>query len=50
MFGDGSTARDYTFIEDIVEGILAALDRPRPFEIINLGSARPVPLRELVET
>jgi UDP-glucuronate 4-epimerase len=50
MFGDGSTARDYTFVEDIVDGIVAALDRPQPYEIINLGSSRPVSLREMIET
>jgi UDP-glucuronate 4-epimerase len=50
MFGDGSAARDYTFVGDLVDGILAALDRPHPFEIINLGSGHPVPLRELIET
>jgi UDP-glucuronate 4-epimerase len=49
MFGDGTTARDYTHVDDIVDGIIAALDRPHPYEIINLGSGRAVPLRELIE-
>ena len=50
LFGDGSTARDYTYVGDIVDGLLAALDRPEPFgyEILNLGNAHPVPLRDLV--
>ena len=51
LYGDGSTARDYTYVADIVDGLLASLDRPEPFgyEIINLGNSRPVPLRELVQ-
>ncbi|NQU12133.1 GDP-mannose 4,6-dehydratase, partial [bacterium] len=48
MFGDGSTRRDYTDITDTLQGILAGLDRPLGFEIINLGEARTVPLRELI--
>jgi UDP-glucuronate 4-epimerase len=48
VFGDGSTRRDYTYIDDIVQGVLAALDRPLGFEIINLGESRTVELRELI--
>ena len=48
IFGDGGSGRDYTFIEDIVAGTLAALDRQeREFRIYNLGNSRPVLLREL---
>jgi len=50
MFGDGTSARDYTFIEDVVDGIIAAVERPFPFEIINLGSGRTVQLTEMVNT
>src|SRR5205807_8730799 len=56
IFGDGSSARDYTFVDDIVAGVLAGLIyelRPAsgnaPFEIFNLGNSRPVKLSELVE-
>jgi UDP-glucuronate 4-epimerase len=49
LYGDGSTRRDYTYIDDIVQGVLAALDRRLGYEIINLGESRTVPLRELVE-
>jgi UDP-glucuronate 4-epimerase len=50
FFGDGTTARDYTFVEDTVRGLLAALDRRWPaFEVVNLGGARPVSLAELVK-
>ncbi len=49
MYGDGSTERDYTHIEDILQGILAALGRDEPFAIYNLGESRTVPLRCLIE-
>lgn len=48
MFGDGSSRRDYTYVDDVVEGILAALDSDLEFEIINLGNAHPVLLRDLI--
>jgi UDP-glucuronate 4-epimerase len=48
LYGDGSSRRDYTYIDDIADGVEAALDRPPGFEIINLGGARPVALSELV--
>ena len=45
VFGDGSTSRDYTFIEDIVAGVLAALDRCDRYRIYNLGGNDPVTLK-----
>ena len=48
-FGDGSTSRDYTFIDDIVDGVLAALDADAPFEIVNLGGSRTTSLQRLIE-
>ena len=48
FFGDGSTGRDYTFVDDIVRGVLAALDVPLAWEILNLGGAQVVRLSELV--
>jgi UDP-glucuronate 4-epimerase len=48
-FGDGSTARDYTYIDDIVEGVLAALDGAADFEIVNLGGSRTTSLSRLIE-
>jgi UDP-glucuronate 4-epimerase len=48
IYGDGSTRRDYTHIEDIAQGVLACFDREFGFEIINLGESRTVELRELV--
>jgi len=49
LFGDGSTERDYTFVSDILQGVLGALDHPEPFAIYNLGESQTVPLRRLVE-
>ncbi|MBE2213782.1 MAG: GDP-mannose 4,6-dehydratase [Opitutaceae bacterium] len=49
FFGDGSTRRDYTFVSDIVDGIVAALGYTRSaYEVINLGHNEPVSLAELV--
>lgn len=52
MFGDGSTSRDYTYIDDCVGGILAAHDRiaEHGFRVWNLGSDTPVRLDELIRT
>ena len=45
LFGDGTSQRDYTYVDDIVQGITAAVAHPAiGFEIINLGDSRPVPL------
>ena len=48
-YGDGSSARDYTYIDDIVEGIQVALDLAAPFEIVNLGGSRTTTLQHLIE-
>ena len=56
MFGDGSTSRDYTFVDDIVSGIVAALglcsyEPPaRGYRIYNLGNSSPVSLVDLINT
>ena len=51
-FGDGTTARDYTFVDDLVSGLIAALAHvrsgPQRFEVVNLGSDHPVTLNELI--
>src|SRR5690606_36293267 len=44
VFGDGSTSRDYTFVEDIVEGIMRSLDRCDRYRVFNLGGNDPVSL------
>lgn len=51
FFGDGSTRRDYTFVDDIVAGIVAAVDyRQSGYEVINLGNNHTVTLNEMIET
>lgn len=49
VFGDGSTRRDYTYIDDIVQGVRAAIDYDKSsFEVINLGESQTVELSELI--
>lgn len=54
VFGDGSTGRDYTYVDDIVAGVLAALDyspnqnEGSAFDIFNLGNSHPVSLNEMI--
>ena len=48
MFGDGSTRRDYTYVDDIASGVVAALDADLSFEIINLGNSKTVPLKDFI--
>ncbi len=48
VFGDGSTRRDYTYIDDIVDGVLACTDRPVGYEVFNLGESQTVRLDELI--
>jgi UDP-glucuronate 4-epimerase len=50
MYGDGSSSRDYTYVGDVVDGILAALDADLAYEVINLGHNHPVPLSHLIAT
>ncbi len=51
VFGDGESSRDYTYINDITQGLVAALDREGgPYEILNLGSTHLVKLNDLVST
>lgn len=51
MYGDGSTKRDYTYINDIVSGIEGAIAYNKtPYEIINLGGGEPITLSRMIET
>src|SRR5437867_3481469 len=47
-FGDGSTRRDYTYISDIVDGVLRAIERVQGYEIFNLGGSQTTRLSELI--
>lgn len=54
LFGDGTSRRDYTYVSDIVDGVVASVDRlaaagPAPlYEIVNLGRSDPISLKEMV--
>jgi UDP-glucuronate 4-epimerase len=48
LFGDGSTRRDYTYVDDIVDGLVAVVDLAPGFEILNLGGAETTALKDLV--
>ena len=52
MYGDGTTSRDYTYVDDIVDGIVKALDyvdsHENVYEIVNLGSNNPISLKEMI--
>lgn len=51
MYGDGSTMRDYTFIDDIVAGVRAAMAyKATGYEIVNLGGGEPITLKRMIET
>lgn len=54
MYGDGTTSRDYTYVDDIVDGICKSCDyvinNDNVYEIINLGSNSPVSLKEMINT
>ena len=53
VFGEGEMARDFTYIDDIVDGVVGVLDRPPTpggHEIYNIGDSRPVGLIEMIET
>lgn len=49
-FGNGSSSRDYTYIDDIVDGIVLALSSDISHEVINLGNNHPVTLNEFIKT
>jgi UDP-glucuronate 4-epimerase len=49
-FGDGSSQRDYTYVDDIVSGIMGAVANPFDYEIINLGNHQTVKLSDFIST
>jgi UDP-glucuronate 4-epimerase len=49
VFGDGSSGRDYTFVDDTVQGIYAALQSDCGYEIFNLGNSHPITLNHMVQ-
>jgi len=49
IYGDGSMKRDFTYIDDVVRGVLSSIDNPFGHEIINLGNSTPISVSELVD-
>lgn len=49
LFGGGELRRDWTFVTDVTDGVVAALDRPFGYEVLNIGRGEPVWLRAFVE-
>jgi UDP-glucuronate 4-epimerase len=49
MFGDGSMRRDFTYVDDIIDGVVAAMERARGYRIYNLGESQTVTVAELIE-
>lgn len=48
QFGDGTSSRDYTYISDIVDGVVRAIDRPHPYQIFNLGKGAGTSLKDFI--
>jgi UDP-glucuronate 4-epimerase len=48
QFGDGSSSRDYTYVDDIVDGIVRSIDTPLGYQIYNLGNGNPVKLLDFI--
>ena len=53
MFGDGTTSRDYTYVDDIVEGIIKSceytMNNSNVYEILNIGNSSPISLKEMID-
>ena len=48
QYGDGTSERDYTYVGDIVDGVLRCLDRPAGNQVYNLGNGRPISLKKFI--
>jgi len=48
IFGDGSSLRDYTYVKDVVSGLIKAMESDLDFEVINIGNAKPLKLVEFI--
>merc|ERR1712203_743904 len=49
QFGDGSSSRDYTYVDDIVDGVVRSIDRPHRYEVFNLGKGDGTSLKEFID-
>jgi UDP-glucuronate 4-epimerase len=50
MFGDGSMQRDFTYIDDIIDGVVKAIERCEDYRVYNLGESKPIVLRDMIRT
>lgn len=48
QYGDGSSSRDYTYIDDIVDGVVRAVDRPYPYQVFNIGKGSGTSLKDFI--
>ena len=48
VFGNGNTSRDYTYIDDIIQGIMSAINKVKGYEIINIGESKTITLSKLI--
>lgn len=49
VYGDGSAVRDFTYVDDIVQGVVSAIDTPAGYQIVNIGRGEPIVLSEFIE-
>jgi UDP-glucuronate 4-epimerase len=49
QYGDGTSSRDYTYVDDIVDGVVRAVDRPYPYQVFNLGKGSGTKLSEFID-
>ena len=49
IYGDGSALRDYTFVADVVDGLMRAIDTSLGFAVLNFGAGKPVTVMQLIE-
>jgi UDP-glucuronate 4-epimerase len=50
VYGDGTAIRDFTYVDDIVQGIISAIDIPVGYEIVNIGRGEPIVLNDFITT
>jgi len=48
QFGDGTSSRDYTYVDDVVDGVIRSLDTPRGYQVYNLGNGTPTKLSDFI--
>ena len=49
LWNDGEIKRDWTYIEDVIDGIVAAIERPMGYQVINIGCGNPIALNDFIE-